>query len=545
MKKIIATLAVFSLLFSLTACHGRLVKETAGTSTEALTYDVPESFDTSKNYTVTFWAKNDTNKNQVAVYEKAISDFEKLYPNITVEMQKYTNYNDIYNDVINNIATKTTPDVCITYPDHIATYISGEDIVVPLNSFFDNEKYGFGGSELKYDGPQKDEIVSEFLNEGIINGTSYAIPFMRSTEACYINKTFVEKLGFTLPDTLTWDFIWEVSEAATEKDADGNYKVNGQSVLIPFIYKSTDNMMITMLKQKNAGYTDGDGNIAIFNSTTKELLLDIAEHASTGAFNTFKIVGYPANYLNKGQCIFAIDSTAGATWMGSDAPLMDVPEDKIVKFETEVMTVPQFDADEPYMISQGPSICVFNKDDPQQVLASWLFAQFLLTNDTQISYSQTEGYIPVTLKAQNSEEYLDYLSREGEDNTEHYNVKIKAVKLLIENTENTFVTPVFNGSTSVRTAAGELIENAVKTVRKKQTIDSDRIDSIFEEVIGLYKLQSRGNIVSNADAFQSGATAGNNPLPGGAKALLITLGSVWCCIIVFVLVQKIKNRKKE
>ena len=30
------------------------------------------------------------------------------------------------------------------------------------------------------------------------------------------------------------------------------------------------------------------------------------------------------------------------------------------------------------MISQGPSVCVFNKEDPQEVLASWLFTLYLL-----------------------------------------------------------------------------------------------------------------------------------------------------------------------
>ena len=73
-----------------------------------------------------------------------------------------------------------------------------------------------------------------------------------------MNKTYVENLGYTLPDVLTWDFIWEVSEAATVQNADGTYVVNGQNVLIPFIYKSTDNMMIQMLKQKNAGYSTAE-----------------------------------------------------------------------------------------------------------------------------------------------------------------------------------------------------------------------------------------------------------------------------------------------
>ena len=70
--------------------------------------------------------------------------------------------------------------------------------------------------------------------------------------------------------------------------------------------------------------------------------------------------------------------------------------------------------------------------------------------------------MPVTAKAQESESYQDYLSRSGEDNTTYYDVKLQATKLLLSNTDNTFVTPVFNGSTSLRDAAGQLVENTVK-----------------------------------------------------------------------------------
>ena len=54
-----------------------------------------------------------------------------------------------------------------------------------------------------------------------------------------------------------------------------------------------------------------------------------------------------------------------------------------------------------------PSICIFNKEDPQEVLASWLFTQYLLTNSVQVAYSQTEGYVPVSVMAQESPEYQD------------------------------------------------------------------------------------------------------------------------------------------
>ena len=405
MKKITALILLLSLLVSLTACHGRQVSRDAApdeTTDTASVYQIPEEFDTSRNYEITFWAKNDTNATQVSIYKQAIADFQALYPNITVNLRLYTDYSRIYNDVITNIATDTTPNVCITYPDHIATYLTGEGTVVPLDDLFTDAKYGLGGSEVRFDSPTKEEIIPQFLAECAFDGHYYAIPYMRSTESCYVNKTYVEKLGFELPEVLTWDFVWEVAEAATAKDADGNYLINGQKVMIPFLYKSTDNMMIQMLKQKDAGYSTAEGDVLIFNDTTKELLYTVSEHTKSGAFSTFKISSYPANFLNAGQCIFAVDSTAGATWMGSNAPLIDIAEDKLVQFETEVMLIPQFDPQNPQMISQGPSMCVFNKEDPQEVLASWLFAQYMLTNEVQIAYSSTEGYVPVTSKAQRS-----------------------------------------------------------------------------------------------------------------------------------------------
>ena len=504
-------------LGSLAGCHG---------SRESVDFAVPEAFDESRSYEITFWAKNDTNKRQTDIYKQAIEEFQKLYPNITVNLRLYTDYGKIYNDVITNIATDTTPNVCITYPDHIATYLTGENVVVPLDELFADPEYGLGGSEVKFDAPTQEEIIPQFLEECQLGGRYYAVPYMRSTEACYINKTYVEKLGYTLPETLTWDFIWEVSEAATQKNADGTYAVNGQNVMIPFIYKSTDNMMIQMLKQTGGGYSTDGGEIQLFNDDTKEILRTIAQHVETGAFSTFKISGYPANFLNAGQCIFAIDSTAGATWMGAEAPLSDISPDAFVDFETAVMPIPQADPEQPQMISQGPSICIFNKEDPQEVLASWLFTQYLLTNEVQIPYAETEGYVPVTSKAQQAPEYQDYLSRAGEDDDTYYDVKIQATQLLLDHTEDTFVTPVFNGSASLRDAAGQLIENTVKSVRRHESIDESYWDKLFSDVSALYHLDERSATAT--------APSDLGPLPTTAVILLASLAAAWVVILVWV-----------
>ena len=522
MKRLFALLLAGCLV--LCGCHG---------SREQSAFAVPETFDDTRDYEITFWAKNDTNKNQVAIYEQSIEDFEALYPGIHVNLRLYTDYGKIYNDVITNIATGTTPNVCITYPDHIATYLTGSNCVAPLDALFADDKYGFGGSELRYDGPDAEEMIPQFLQECAFGGAHYAIPYMRSTEACYVNKTYVEALGYQVPDVLTWDFVWEVSEAATAKNADGTYKVNGQNVLIPFLYKSTDNMMIQLLAQAGAGYSTASGDIQLFNDTTRGILKTVAQHTKSGAFSTFKISGYPANFLNAGQCIFAVDSTAGSTWMGSDAPLVDIDREKLVQFETEVRMIPQLDPENPKMISQGPSVCVFNKDDPQEVLASWLFAQYLLTNEVQIAYAQTEGYVPVTAKAQSSAEYQDYLAREGEDNETHYAVKLQASKLLLDHTGDTFVTAVFNGSASLRNAAGQLIEDTTKATRRKQTVDDAFLDSLYSEMTSLYRLDQ---------VSAGGGKADLGPLPGTAKALLGTLAAAWALIGLYLLWDRRKRK---
>ncbi len=524
-RRICLALALLLLVPLLGACHGS--QGSAG-------FQTPEAFDENTPVEIVFWAKNDTNKNQVAVYQQAIDGFQRLYPNVTVNMRLYTDYSRIYNDVITNISTDTTPNVCVTYPDHIATYLTGQNTVTALDELIRDPRYGLGGSELRFDGPTAEEIVPEFLSECVIGEKTYAMPFMRSTEAVYINRDYVEKLGYTVPDVLTWDWIWEVSEKALEKDEAGLYRVNGQKVMIPFIYKSTDNMMISMLRQEGAPYSTAEGEILIFSDETRKLLEEIYVHGQSRAFSTFAISSYPANFLNTGQGIFAIDSTAGATWMGSDAPLLDIPEDSIVRFTTEVRPIPQYDTEAPKMISQGPSVCIFTKKNSQEVLASWLFVQYLMTNEIQIGYATTEGYLPVTRKAQESDVYQDYLARAGEDNGDHYRVKIEASRLLMEHTADTFVTPVFNGSASLRSAAGQLIENTVKAARRKQTMDDAFIEKLYGEVRSLYRLDQIGAAKEETQRRE---------IPLGSKVLLVAIAAIWVLIGLYKLYE-VRKRKR-
>ena len=85
MKRIFASVAsivlLLSLLLSCTGCHGAVKRAE---------FTLPESFDENRQYELTFWAKNDTNVTQTRIYEKAIADFEALYPNVKITLRLYT-----------------------------------------------------------------------------------------------------------------------------------------------------------------------------------------------------------------------------------------------------------------------------------------------------------------------------------------------------------------------------------------------------------------------------------------------------------------------
>ena len=223
--------------------------------------------------------------------------------------------------------------------------------------------------------------------------------------------------------------------------------------------------------------------------------------------------------------------------MGSEAPMLDIHEEQVVPFRIKVMPIPQVDPAKPKMISQGPSICIFNKENPQEVLASWLFTQYLLSNKVQLGYAETEGYLPVTKKALESPEYQDDLSRKGEDNKDHYRVKIEASELLMNNTENTFVTPVFNGSASLRSAAGQLIEGTCKSARRKEEMNDAYIQKLYDNVTKLYQL--------DAIEVTAGKKVKIGELPAESKTLLIVLPVIWILLAGYTVWRKRKDRPKS
>ena len=107
----------------------------------------------------------------------------------------------------------------------------------------------------------------------------------------------------------------------------------------------------------------------------------------------------------------------------------------------------------------------------------------------------------------------------------------------MENTAYTFTTPVFNGSASLRDAAGQLIEEVTKSVRRKQTVDESYFVKLFSDIRSLYRLdQIRVGGSSKADL---------GPLPTASKVLIGSLIAVWLGIGSFWLWGVLRKKKRS
>ena len=89
---------------------------------------------------------------------------------------------------------------------------------------------------------------------------------------------------------------------------------------------------------------------------------------------------------------------------------------------------------------------------------------------------------------------------------------------------------------ALASAYGEMIERVVLSARRNETIDSAYMETMFNEVRVLYKL----------DEFSaSGAERKLGKLPALSVGLIVALAAVWVCILVYFVIDKVKKQKNQ
>ena len=408
-------------------------------------FTVPEGGYDGSEVTITFY--NTMGANLSAVLETYIAEFNKLYPNITVVSTNVGNYDDCRDQISTEITVGNQPNIAYCYPDHVALYNLAQ-AVTTLDSLIASQEtvtHADGTTEiLGLTEEQVADFIEGYYNEGkeFGDGLMYTMPLSKSTEVLYYNKTFFDEHGITVPTT--WEEMKAVCAQIKEIDPDS----------IPLGYDSEANWFITMCEQYQSPYTSATGDHFLFdNEQNHAFIKEFNEWYNAGYLTTQTLYGaYTSGLfttLEGVKSYMSIGSSAGATYQRPAAQA-----DGSYPFEVGIATIPQVSADNAKVISQGPSLCIFQKENPQEVIASWLFVKYLTTTVAfQAEFGMASGYVPVLKSVAENPVYAEFIASADGGNY----VSALAAKVCLEQEHAYYTSPAFNGSSEARDQVGALL----------------------------------------------------------------------------------------
>ena len=471
MKRFVALLMLAALMVSMLAACGNGNGTTEPPLTDASgkeligNFAIPDVGYDGSEVTIKFAHTMGAKLQEVLNYH--IGEFNKLYPNITIEHSNYGGWGDIAGLINTEIAGDNQPNIAYCYPDHVATYNIAKSVVIldDLIASTIEVTHDDGTTEvLGLTQEQIDDFIDGFYTEGMQygDGKMYTMPLSKSTEVLYYNKTFFEENNLSVPTS--WDEMEALCQQILAIDP----------ACIPLGYDSEDNWFITMCEQYDYGYTSATGEHFLFNNDDcKSFVKEIRDWYQKGYVTTEALYGsYTSGLFTE------LDKTISHSYMcigSSGGASYQIPADRA--FEVGVAPIPQANENNQKVISQGPSLCILKggKTTDQQVIASWLFVKYLTTNMAfQTEFSSTSGYMPVLESAQDNEIYAQWL---GKANGYEFLTAL-VVKVGLEQSHTYFTSPAFNGSSVARTQVGSLLAKCMS----ESTTDVDSlVNNAFQD----------------------------------------------------------------
>lgn len=411
-----------------------------------------------------------------AVLDKAITSFNAIYPNITIEHTTQGDYDGLRDQIAQELSSKggKYPNLATCYPDHVALYNKSKK-VLQLDHYIESEETIADTTEITgLTDAQKADFIPAFYAEGNVygDGYTYTLPLAKSTEVLFYNKTYFDANGYKVPTT--WDEMEALCKTIKEKESNN---------VIPLGYDSESNWFITMTEQLGSDYTTASGSdhFLFDNEENRAFVERFTKWYQKGYVTTQEILGgtYTSNLFtetaaDKMKCYMCIGSTGGTSYQ---TPTLN--SDGTYSFEVGIAMIPQVNPEKPKVIQQGPSICLFKKEDTQEQAAAWLFAKYLTTNvEFQARYSMQNGYTPVIQSVQENEVYAQFLAGANTTN----GLKAATVKFALEQMDAYYVSPAFEGSSAARQQVGLLMQACFTNAPKDGSI-SDFIKSKFKSTI--------------------------------------------------------------
>jgi multiple sugar transport system substrate-binding protein len=226
MKKALALILAVTMLLSLCACGSQASSSSIPTEAPASESNATTVADANKDADIYSWIVNEDTSIEGTVrfyipfkgeqgMDAMIAEFNAIYPNITVELNTYSNNTD-GNVGLNTAIMAGECDVVASFEIHNVMNRMNNGMYIDIS-----DRVAAEGINLV------DNWGTEAYN---LDGKTYVLPNGGFSYFVAINKDAWDAAGLgEIPDEWTWDEYIEASRAMTEYNADGSVAVYGGS----------------------------------------------------------------------------------------------------------------------------------------------------------------------------------------------------------------------------------------------------------------------------------------------------------------------------
>lgn len=343
---------------------------------------------------------------------------------IYVESLYQGSYTDLKSKAMGAIKSGDAPNIIQGTSNDIQEYLAS-GTVQPLNDYIYDEEVGISDFDDIYEVYRSE--ATQYDGE-----TIYSLPFSKSTDLFYYNKTFFEEHDLKVPTT--WEELENISKQATDITGRPSFGID-----------SSANFLITGLKQLGGEYTNSNGEILFNNEQSLEVLEMLKENVDNGNWRLAGEDGYMSAPFISGLSQMFIGSSASSSYLvGAD-------------FEWASAPIPQFSEDNKVAIQQGNSLAVLNGNKTsEEVYASYEFIKYLTSFEGNLFWSTNTGYSAIRESVANSEEFNAYIE-ETNDTTKTSG----ALQSPYMTYESAFITDNGISSNLVRSEVGAMVEEVL------------------------------------------------------------------------------------
>lgn len=384
------------------------------------------------------------NGKQAEALQSIIDDFNSSNElGITVKASAQGNIADLNKKVIAASQSNTLPAIINVYPD-IATGLIEQNKLVDLDAYVNNETVGMA-EDLKND------FVPDFVKELSQWGENkiYGFPMTKSTEVVYVNKTLLEKIGYTVDDLkdLTFEKLAEISQKSKE-----------QLGIPGFGFDSSSNAFISTLKEDGLDFVELDGKINVVNDWSKEFMQFFRNEVQSGAFRTTtseeKFLSDP---FSNQRVLMYQGSSAGFAHINTNGA-----------FDIAIVEVPYFEGKDKAVIQQGASLFATTDVSPEEQYAAYEFMKFATNTENTAKFATATGYLPVRKSAEDSTLVQELVA----DSNSLYG---KIYEVAKDSLQYAYFSPAINNAQSARTVADEKVQAYLNG-------PSDDVDAMLNEM---------------------------------------------------------------